>query len=326
MLKSLLKKITLLIFDKPVRYVISQMYIYAPIEKRFQDIEIMLQDSYPEEWIINERSETEINKIKNLFNLPSNFDTGISKNDLMFRFFLQNNFTFPNAFKAYFVRSIHFLDLVSKIAEKKWGKEWAKNTTPFLDFASGYGAFERLLIHYLPADQIYTSDIKAKGVDFQVKKFGVNGIYSSYIPEDFQPSVKFKFIYVASLFSHLPEDLFYRWLKVLYGCLDKDGILAFTVHDVSIINSEKDTNYFTTSEDTFSKVVEDAITRQESYGNMYVSEKHVSEQLLKLGISKNQYFRYKKAFCGLQDIYVVSNEVNLFDDSVKFNYYDSTKY
>lgn len=326
MLKNLLKKIVLATFGPPVKYVISQMYIYKPVEERFQFLETMLQDAYPDEWVINERSAEEIEHIKNIFDLPQDFNTGISKNDLMFRFFIQNNFSFPEAFKAYFVRSVHFLDMISKIAEKKWGKNWQQQAYPFLDFASGYGALERLLVHYLPANQIYTSDIKKKGVDFQVEKFGVNGIYSSFTPEDFKTDVRFKFIFVGSLFSHLPEDLFTRWLKVLHNHLHEDGILAFTVHDTSIINSPEDTVYLTASEDLTSNVVEDAIRKKESYGTMYVNEKYVKNELAKLGVAANQYYRYEKIFCNLQDIYVVNKQANVFDNSITFNYYDSTKY
>jgi hypothetical protein len=188
-----------------------------------------------------------------------------------------------------------------------------------LDFASGYGAFERLLVKKLDPSQIYTSDIKHKAVDFQVEKFGIKGIYSSYIPEEFSAPVKFKFIFVGSLFSHLPDDLFKRWLKKLWDSTDEDGVLMFSVHDSSLWNTAKDFHYEEASEDTSMSNVEDSITKKDSYGSSFVSEKYVASQFESLGIPATQYGRYPRAFCGLQDIYVVSKSNHVFDETLKFD-------
>lgn len=317
-MNNLIKKLVMLTFGPIVKYVISQIDLFRHVDKRLDLLENILQDAYPQEWIVNERSKEAIDSVQKMYSITKGMNTGISKNDLMFRYFVFHGFSMPEAFKAYFIRVVHFYDLVSKAAEKKWGQNWKQQAIPFLDFASGYGAFERLLVQHLDPAQIYTSDIKPKAVDFQVEKFGVKGIYSTYTPEEFSVPVKFKFIFVASLFSHLPDDLFQRWLKKLWECTDEDGIFMFSVHDHSLYNAQKDFHYLESSEDSMMGNIEDSITKKESYGTSYVSEKYVSSQLAKLGITTSQYGRYPRAFCGLQDIYVVSNADNLFQNTLKF--------
>jgi SAM-dependent methyltransferase len=59
---------------------------------------------------------------------------------------------------------------------------------------------------------------------------GVHAIQSTAQPEDFHADQTFDFIYVGSLFTHLPDHLFRRWLNRLYELLTPNGILAFTTH------------------------------------------------------------------------------------------------
>jgi SAM-dependent methyltransferase len=308
----------MIVFGPIVKYIVSQIDLLGHVDKRLNIIENILQDAYPNEWVINERSEEAIESVKKQYNLPADIDTAVSKNDLMFRYFVIHGFSLAESFRMYFTRTVHFYDLVSKASEKKWGAGWQTKTIPFLDFASGYGAFERLLVKKLDANQIYTSDIKHKAVDFQTERFGIKGIYSSYIPEEFNSPTKFKFIFVGSLFSHLPDDLFKRWLKKLWECTDDDGILMFSVHDNSLRNINIDFYYEEASEDTSMSNVEDSITKKDSYGSSFVSERYVASQLSDLSITTSQYGRYPRAFCGLQDIYIVSKEYNIFDKTLQF--------
>ena len=45
--------------------------------------------------------------------------------------------------------------------------------------------------------------------------FGVTVVPSAFEPGEFRPGRTFDFIWVASLFSHLPEELFRRWVAKL---------------------------------------------------------------------------------------------------------------
>ena len=84
-----------------------------------------------------------------------------------------------------------------------------------LDFACGYGRLLNLLIHSVPRERIWASEIQADAVAFAVRHFGVQGLQSTARPEDFEPERQFDLIWVVSLFSHLPPGLFERWLKRL---------------------------------------------------------------------------------------------------------------
>lgn len=320
-MKVILKKMVMLVFGPPVKYIISQMALHKETNQKLHALEQRVHDIYPDEWRLNEGILQEVERVKKVLGLPDGLNTEISKNDMMLLHFINNGFSVEAAVRAYLVRGVSLLDMVSKIGEKRWGKHWEHHAGPFLDFASGYGTLERHLVHVMPAQQIYTADVKKHGVDFQTEKFGVNGIHSSFVPEEFRPAMSFRFIFVASLFSHLPEDLFKRWLKQLWNCLVPDGVLAFTVHDTSLRYSSQDFIFSTQSEDSDS-VVEDSIKNASVYGTTFVSEHYLAQCFSALGLTKESYTRYRQTSSGLQDIYIVSKAPVQFD-SIRFNVYDS---
>lgn len=104
-----------------------------------------------------------------------------------------------------------------------------------LDFACGYGRLLNLLIHRVPANRIWASEIQPEAVSYVTEKYGVHGLQSTERPEDFDPDQRFDLIWVASLFSHLPPGLFERWLERLAGLLSPEGVLLFTVHDQALL-------------------------------------------------------------------------------------------
>jgi trans-aconitate methyltransferase len=320
-MKVILKRMVMLVFGPPVKYIISQMGLHNETNQKLHSLEQRIHDIYPDQWRLNESTLLEIDRIKKVLGLPAGLNMEISKNDMMLLHFINNGFSVDAAVRAYLVRGVSLLDMVSKVAEKRWGSDWARQVGPFLDFASGYGTLERHLISMMPAERIYTADVKTHGVDFQIDKFGVNGVYSSFIPEEFKPAIRFQFIFVASLFSHLPEDLFRRWLTQLWNCLAPGGVLAFTVHDTSLRRSEEDFIYSARSEDSDS-VIEDSIKNANVYGTTFVSERYLERCFGDLDLSKDHYTRYKLVSSGLQDIYIVSKAPVTFDN-IRFNVYDS---
>ena len=87
------------------------------------------------------------------------------------------------------------------------------STHRLLDFACGYGRLLRFLTLSVPRAQIWASEIQRDAVDFAVGQFGVHGILSDMKPRvDSNPGRNSIFIWVASLFSHLPRPLFDAWL------------------------------------------------------------------------------------------------------------------
>jgi SAM-dependent methyltransferase len=103
-----------------------------------------------------------------------------------------------------------------------------------LDFASGYGRVTRHIVADVEAERVWVADIYAEGVAFQERHLGVHGMVSTTEPEDFHCDQRFDAILVSSLFTHLPEPRFIRWLRRLTDLLNPGGVLLFSVHDMSL--------------------------------------------------------------------------------------------
>lgn len=104
-----------------------------------------------------------------------------------------------------------------------------------LDFAGGYGRSTRFLVRGHEAAAITVCDILPDAVEFQRSRFGVTGAVSATSPEDLELDGPFDLIFVGSLFSHLPERSFGRWLARLAALLSPQGLLAITTHDQSLM-------------------------------------------------------------------------------------------
>lgn len=183
-----------------------------------------------------------------------------------------------------------------------------------LDFACGYGRLLRLLTTQIPARQIWASEIQTDATAYVAEQFGVRGIQSFANPTDFLPvdesTDRFDFIWVASLFSHLPEPLFHGWMQKLISLLTPRGVLCFSIRDQALLSPEKSMPesgilYFGISEIT--------PLADEIYGTTYVSENFVKRSLERATKPTHPYFRLPKSLAHEQDLYVVarSSEINL---------------
>jgi SAM-dependent methyltransferase len=95
-----------------------------------------------------------------------------------------------------------------------------------LEFAAGFGRVTRHLTRY----HVTASDIHGDAVRFLEQELGVRAIPSDTDPDAFVTTERFDFIFVLSLFSHLPAGLFERWLARLAQTLSPGGFLMFTTH------------------------------------------------------------------------------------------------
>ena len=95
-----------------------------------------------------------------------------------------------------------------------------------LEFASGYGRVSR----HMTAFNLTCSDIHDTAISFLREKIGVPALQSKLDPNLLETSEKFDFIFVLSLFSHLPDHLFRGWLKRLIEMLSPRGFLMFTAN------------------------------------------------------------------------------------------------
>ena len=172
-----------------------------------------------------------------------------------------------------------------------------------LDFACGYGRALRFVVQSYPPGKIWASDIQADAVGFVQEQFGVHGMVSDASPAQFQPGRKFDFIWVASLFTHLPERLFRAWLVRLYEMLSDDGYLVFSVHDEAILPPG-----MRLAENGFLFAPESEIAELDSavYGTTHVSESYVESIFVQsLGREKGSYLRVPRGLADQQDLYVV---------------------
>lgn len=172
----------------------------------------------------------------------------------------------------------------------------------FLDFACGFGRLQRFLSLTHPQLDITASDIQADAVDFCVGEYGARGLYSTARPADFRSEHRFHCIWVASLFSHLPRAAFHEWLSRLHDLLGPEGILCFSVHDVSGHPQPVDV-----PADGFSYTAGSELEElgAESYGTTFVTEAFVRDAVARCVGSDVALARIPRALANHQDLYVL---------------------
>lgn len=171
-----------------------------------------------------------------------------------------------------------------------------------LDFACGYGRLLNLLIHNVPAERIWASEIQPDAVSFAVEKFGVHGLQSCERPEDFDPGRKFDLIWVASLFSHLPPGLFQRWLGRLAGLLSPQGVMLFTVHDQALLPGDM---RMPDSGVLFIEGSENADLSTDIYGTTFVTEDYVLAAVSETLGERHSCMRLPRLINYEQDAYLI---------------------
>lgn len=191
--------------------------------------------------------------------------------------------------------------IVEKIKQKLFPN--SPNPIKFLDFACGYGRLMRLMSLRTDPKTLWASDIQTDALDYVVASFGVNGVYSHADPEQFSFTEKFDFIWVASLFSHLPDHLFKAWLDRLSALLSPTGVLCFSVHDANLLPK---TVALPDSGLYFNGQSEDACLDGSIYGTTYVSEAYVARQIGQLCGSTFDFKRIPKGLANEQDLYIAA--------------------
>lgn len=172
-----------------------------------------------------------------------------------------------------------------------------------LDFACGWGRLLRLLTHSVPPSQVWASEIQPEAVRYVQSTFGVASVPSAFDPAAFEPGRRFDFIWVASLFSHLPDHLFHRWVARLHALLTPRGVLCFTVHDECLLPPEipmpaSGIHFIGSSE------IEELDNR--AYGTTFVTESYVRRAIASAtGVPEGRAVRLPRALANEQDLYVV---------------------
>jgi SAM-dependent methyltransferase len=174
-----------------------------------------------------------------------------------------------------------------------------------LDFACGHGRNLRFLAPASPNGKVWGCDIQQEAVDFVAAEFGVHALYSTVDPDRFSPGRTFDFIWVASLFSHLPERLFHHWLGKLASLLTDDGVLCFSVHGEVMLPAHIPMpagGFF------YSSVSENAQLDGSIYGATYVTDAYVTEALAKLSGTLSGHYRIPRGLANEQDLYIATRK------------------
>jgi len=79
-----------------------------------------------------------------------------------------------------------------------------------LDFASGYKRIARHLNYFDKRIDLFEADIHPEAVSFMNDRLELSTHLSNVSPEVSEFGKDYDFIYVLSLFSHIPDDLFER--------------------------------------------------------------------------------------------------------------------
>jgi SAM-dependent methyltransferase len=220
------------------------------------------------------------------------------------------------ALSAYFRSGLVIWEHQRRILEWRFG-ELAK-VSGVLDFASGYGRATRFMIHDLGAGRVWAAEIDSEAVRFQEEVLGAHGLLSTPVPEEFACPRRFDAILVSSLFTHLPEVTFRRWLSRLWSLVAPGGLLAFSVHGEHLLPpgvalAESGIHFVGQSE---SRLLE-----TELYGSTWVSEAFVRDALDELAPGAAATL-FPRGLANFQDLWVVVDLTGTDAPTVDFSALD----
>lgn len=176
-------------------------------------------------------------------------------------------------------------------------------TGRFLEFASGHGRFTRHLVKALGAGRVTVSDVVPDAVDFARATFGVDGFLSSVSPEALAWEQPYDVVFVLSLFSHLPDRTWARWLASLYRAVKPGGLLVFTTHGAEAAQRQNvtlDERGFFFAPSSESQAIEVA-----EYGTTFTSDAFVQRSIAQTLGSAQVLQHAPVHFWNHQDAYVV---------------------
>lgn len=225
--------------------------------------------------------------------------TMVHPDDEMYLFFTTHPDHLHTPLKSYFISGEGMIRDFREILIKV-GKPIA-SINSLLEFACGYGRFTRHLIEYVDPRNITVSDVYKDAVDFQKSTFGVDGFYSTFDPDELDIPKKYDVIFVASLFSHLPETTWRPWLRKLFNSLSDNGILIFSAHGPSCM---ADPNQMPSSGFLYLNMSESKSHSFNDYGTTYATDDFV-RNAVKEETGSTVLLEIPKGLWSYQDVYVV---------------------
>lgn len=202
------------------------------------------------------------------------------------------------ALSQYFNISIQQFNCFRQIAEH--GFVDLPQNLQVLDFACGYGRLLRFLAAWLPILNIRGAEIQVDALESNKRLFGVEGYLSSSDPADFSIDQRFDLIWVASLFSHLPDRLFRAWLGRLHALLAPGGVLCFSVRDQSQFAGAMPETGFVYRPESERIPIDSSV-----YGTAWASESYVRRTINSIITVPVECMRLPRALAMEQDLYLL---------------------
>ncbi len=219
---------------------------------------------------------------------------------MFFHFYFSHGEDRERALAMYFTSGEVIWETVRQLLD--WRFHSTGNVRRVLDFAAGYGRVARHAIADLGPTKVWVSDIYEDSVRFLQGEFGVQGFISSMQPEAVESPHRFDVIFVSSLFTHLPESSFTKWLQRLGGFLEPHGLLIFSVHDEAIMPPG-----IAMSDEgiVFVEKSESGTLNAQDYGSSWVTEAFVRRAIAR-SIPGASVLRLRRGLANYQDCYAVS--------------------
>lgn len=157
-----------------------------------------------------------------------------------------------------------------------------KERLKVLDFAAGYGRVARHAKSMLAKHQLYAADIHPEACTFVQEQLDIPAFCSSLEPSGIEVGYDYDFIYVLSLFSHLPDKTFGNWIGALSDILAPGGYLLFTANGEDKLSRR--TEFFGAVFDPeqgfgYRELSDQLDLDGEQYGSMVVSTTYVLDKL-----------------------------------------------
>jgi len=203
---------------------------------------------------------------------------------------------------AYFRAGLQIYDTIERIVD--WYFGGFDNVEKFCDFACGYGRSTRFVSARMGPSKIWGVEILPEAVEFQAEVFGVHGVQSATNPDELKLDGGFDMIFVSSLFSHLPDRTFSRWLNRLHGLLAPGGLLVVSVHDVAILD-EAEHGSMPNDGILFVRSTEVAALDTADYGATFVTPAYMRRAIEGLTDAPATFWRLPQTLCFEQDLYLV---------------------
>lgn len=213
-------------------------------------------------------------------NASTQIDGPIHPNDLLYRYICKK---FPtDGHTRYFRGGARDAVAMAALVHNKLSK---KESIRIMDFAAGYGRVVRHMRELFPNATVAASDIHEEAYHF-LRELGIESYLSSHNPDLLSLGDPYDFIYVLSLFSHLPDHSFTKWLAALYDHLRPGGFLLVTANGEFARGKlpEQFLPYFDAAKGYGFRalVVDQPDLNAQEYGSMSISEEYFRAAVAKI--------------------------------------------